>query len=1154
MRKDVEASGVVTVQNRLSKWYTENLSVWEELLGELAFLTKYDLLRLEGSTPAESGHIWKVRVLKGANFNPPGVEWPPQRQACDECHTLALWSREQERSLFLLPFAIFSDHETRPRDRLDFAKDFFYYERFEHGEMTYVGLRGDEEGLNLPSSPKRITLQKHIDVIQKFEREATDGISPVADWPQMVKRCRSLSWDQLRVFQRDKYDPGVYVLRAEVEEHFGYFLESGLPGFLVVGDSGTGKTNFLCSLAERLLLAGETVILYNCADIREDKPNITQALEKSLDLSVPMLDFCRQMSMAQPGGVVPRRLYCLFDAVNEAQNPLALLEDLVGFVRELALADLGGGFDVKVVMSCRSESWQRLRSAFVGDRYFYQSSGQVAQPLQRFGLAELETVYDKYRERYNLRTGFEELSEAVKSFIRDPLMLRFLAESFEARSLPAQPGTRAVFERYISAKIGYREEKLWKENVAEQAFVEKLVAKMNEASRDAVDIREDLRSLSDQELRQQVINPKLDSPPWQLRDKGVLTSFGRRDLADREPQKMKFTYDRVFEYLLQRYLLSGELGVADRDRIVAEVQRSKRFPSLWGAVRVALQMYFDDQESSSAPLLTTLATSTDPTVRAMVVDVLTDYGLDRPDKVEDYLLKVLLLGTSEDGGQVAVQVAYELGLVNALFESLTHSQALVRQLATQNVFYLWQRAPEKGIAIVTRLYERIEKQWKSLIPSVLRNWRNGARGVDLITGLDPFFSIAILVLGYAYMAKQDIRPIGVLFSKLIALIFHGALAPGVKLFLKSWSDGFLGGVMQAAPEYGSRLLRAVEDFSAEHPYRKSIATIAKYVDPDVPITNADLDAMFAIAEEPIATPMFFIAMTFYARGRPRQRDLTFSFCRRLFETGNIYAKNLALRIASQVVFMEELGGEYMQFVEEMSLELWAGKESVYQYPIKESASSSQVQRTIPVGLLHAPVIYECRTRTGGASEFIEKLLQLPWDGDPTYRIVRILECLEGVITMAAPTTYTTITPLLETIRKWVDSSDEAIRSKLIHLLSLARSFYPDQVDRFLESLRDESANTNRENSQERNQLVRDVQERFQLYPLSKVFIGSLYVGAPWLQQNSKFFSGLMTELLLKAATDEYGWDQAVQQLSVKIASPEMLGELGRVLSEKEWGG
>ena len=266
-----------------------------------------------------------------------------------------------------------------------------------------------------------------------------------------------------------------------------------------------------------------------------------------------------------------------------------------------------------------------------------------------------------------------------------------------------------------------------------------LFRKSRALEREDLDIKVDLAD--DPEWTQQMLDPKLTSPYEHLLAKGVLTAFGRHAPEDKSPQKVKFTYDRVFEYLLQAQEFPGELTVDDVSVIVDRIHHSRGFVSLWGAVRVALQMYLDEHSPEKASVLTNLANMADSRARD---GGRCPEGIWRRSarQVQSYLISVPLLSRTENMGRIAVQVGYELALVDVLEQCLLHPSGPVRQLATQAVFYLWQQWPDKGIVVIQRLYDRIAAEWKNLVPSVATNYiLGGKRGSDVVAGLGPFLDL-----------------------------------------------------------------------------------------------------------------------------------------------------------------------------------------------------------------------------------------------------------------------------------------------------------------------------------------------------------------------------------------------------------------------------
>ncbi len=1147
----MEGGRLEQYETRLVQQFDDNLKHLLEMLSALSWLKNYELIQVFNCSPNGDAFDWDVHVLRGAEIKPEPTKLLAQPFLCQPGRTMVVRNLKTDGKLVLLPFAVFTVHEKRPADQKDFRDDFFYYEQFAHDEMTYVGLRNDERAKNLPHRSLRIALEDYVGELKGLIDTAKGTGREPEDWRALVTRCRSITQDQLQVFYVDKYDPGVYVPRDSVMRHWEPYLQSGQVGFFVVGDSGTGKTNFLCSLADALKDAGEAVLLYNCADIREEAPDVTGILERSMLLQTSVFTRFKQLA-AENQSDQPRWLYLLFDAVNEAKAPGRLMDSLVELARELALSG-SPGLKVKLVATCRSETWGRLKPNFRGDQYFFQPLGEVAIRLQRFELWELREVYQKYQVRYEVVTPFEELPDNVKNFIRDPLMMRLVCTSFRGRELKRVPKTRQVFENYVKSKIGYVVDSLSHEDREELAFLDRILLKMTELKREELDIKTDLRE--DAELRQAMLNPTLSSPYWQLRDKGVLTAFGRQDAADRQPCKVKFTYDRVFEYLLQREILGHEpLTSKSAEIVTAQIWASAEFVSLWGAVRIALQMYLDEHEVRDTPLLERLARSTDSRVQAMLIDMLVEYSMTDPQKVRDFVVDILLDMSSDGAGRVAVQTCYEVGLVEGLHAGLMHKSEAVRQLSTQYVFYLWQRAPEQGSQVLERLYADIDRQFRSLVPSAFKNFVGSHRASEIIKGLQQFLNLAVLMVGYAYMGGDRVYRVGRLWAQFAQLISQGLLSVGIRFALSRWGHSFIAEGVNNAAIYNANLLSCVFDYGVGHEYRASIAAMARYLNPKKPIPPELMDRMFNVAQEPIGTPMFFIAMIFYARAKEPERADTWRFCKRLFYEGNVYSKNLALRIAALIAYMEELGGEYIAFVEEMLTELWTGREATYVYPVRGNAGEKPKMTEFPVGYLQFPVIHECRTKTGGSSDFIQKILALPWEGGEagqTHRILRIIDCLVDGLCIASATQYTNIAPMLGTIAGWASYEDEQVRVRLVDFLRLARSFYPGQVDQFLDGLLDDTSANDPEQGSRVRSLVRSVREGFHLYPLSRLWAGSGIAAVPWLMQKSPQFVGFFGELLVKVGETDTTWDDALREFGSKVGTLEMLQEIAGLLSGEQ---
>jgi len=1115
----------------------------KELLSALAFFQKYPLLRLIASYPHPQGrgYIWSFKVLMGADMHPKGEKTWPQPRSIDEEYDLGLWNEERAELLFLAPFAVFRWCQPCFEEGRDPPEEFFCYERLlsqQPVKWTYIGLRNEpisSENPKIPFRAHRITLSEYVDIIQELRGEGLQRDGHVYDWHSLVRRTHGLTGDELSWFAKGKYERYGYFHREDIEAHFARFLDSDYIGFLVVGDSGTGKTNLLCQLAEQALERGDAVLLHNCASILEEKPDIRSLLNDLLRLKGDVIDFIARLDK-EPTSRRCQLLF-LFDAINEAKNPLAVLTGIVDLARDISFVKLKH-LRIKVALSCRSESWKLLKPSFKGDRYFYPEDEGIEVRLSRFSEEELPEVYENYRKNYGLQTPFDKLSDRMKSFIVDPFMLRLIADSYRERDLPTDPETRSVFEAYIDSRIGYVGDlSRSREHREEWNLVHAMLDKMLDAKREELNIREDLQE--DPKLQQQMLDP-LMSPFGRLLDKGVLHAFGPRESGELYPRYVKFSHDRVFEFLLQRRVFRGELQVED---VVQRIGEAQEFPSLWGAVKVALMMHMDELSPGKAfggadDLLVTLAQQDDPQVRGMMIDTLTMYGVDRPQKVDIYLKDVLLASDTENTGRIAVQVAYQLGLIKSLEMALVHPSAVIRQLATQYTFYYWQVNPDKGTTLVRNLFERVREELNLLKVSNLAEIASNfllrrARGLELVKGLKPLLDLFVLFMGYAYMAGPEIRAVGQIMHEFFDLIPE-ILAPAVELFLRRWGVNLTRGAVGASRAHGANTLRVMLDLPFDHPDRQTMLKLVRYFDPfGVPLSDI-ADELFKIGQSDNAAILYTIAMILYPRSGVDLRAV-FDLCRRLFDEGNIYSKYLALRVACLAVYMEDLSGEYLEFIERKVLQLWKGREATLRYPTKESATAPVKLVDYPVGHVGWVVICECRTTTGGSSEFVDKLLALPWEDDPVIRTVRIIEELEGAIVLAGATKRTNIEPILETLRRWCkqqkEKVDERIRNRLIKLLITARSFYPNEVELFLSTV---------------PSWVRlSVYSEFEMIPLSRLLVYNQHVGVTWALQRLAKVREVFIDVFSKAATYGDDWDATMMELGRRITKLEIAKEIAQ---------
>jgi hypothetical protein len=260
------------------------------------------------------------------------------------------------------------------------------------------------------------------------------------------------------------YIPDVYLHRELVSQKFHEWLTTGLPCFAVVGESGVGKTSFLCAIAESL--SDDHFVLFYSAQ------NLVGGLSEAIANDF-VWEFKRDRTIAHIAARIDElaelheKLFIIFlDALDEFTGDLSTLK---AEIRDLLKRIKGSS--IRLCISCKSFDW----NSFVIDsaqnfnriaKLTFPQSPVVANPtpdqinsrqvgfwLNLFTEAELEMAFEKYRTAYSLQG---ELRGQARSECQMPLNLRLLAEVYQGadRELPDDLSTREVFELYWQRKLG----------------------------------------------------------------------------------------------------------------------------------------------------------------------------------------------------------------------------------------------------------------------------------------------------------------------------------------------------------------------------------------------------------------------------------------------------------------------------------------------------------------------------------------------------------------------------------------------------------------------------------------------------------------------------------------------------------------------------
>ena len=70
--------------------------------------------------------------------------------------------------------------------------------------------------------------------------------------------------------------------------------------------------------------------------------------------------------------------------------------------------------------------------------------------LERFQRDELREVYEKYSQAFSLHTKYDELRPSIREVLRDPLVLRLVAEIYTYQEIPEDIRINEIYKLYVN--------------------------------------------------------------------------------------------------------------------------------------------------------------------------------------------------------------------------------------------------------------------------------------------------------------------------------------------------------------------------------------------------------------------------------------------------------------------------------------------------------------------------------------------------------------------------------------------------------------------------------------------------------------------------------------------------------------------------------
>jgi hypothetical protein len=254
-----------------------------------------------------------------------------------------------------------------------------------------------------------------------------------------------------------KYIAELYEPRVQLETSLRRFVASESPGFVVLGDSGTGKTSALCHLALTLTKRGSLCFFYRAFELTGDL------------LSAIAFDFNWTFSQQQSEAELIRRLKALskdkpivfvLDAVDEWIFP-GRVQSLLNLLSRLP------GKTIKLAISCKTAAWSQFvthRGTSTGlEEFLYVHNKKPFFSLSAMDKKEFHRAYRKYKEAFSFGGYFED--HLLREMESNPFLMRIAFEvAAKRKDKRLILSNRDLFDSYYQAslaKIGVRDHERW---------------------------------------------------------------------------------------------------------------------------------------------------------------------------------------------------------------------------------------------------------------------------------------------------------------------------------------------------------------------------------------------------------------------------------------------------------------------------------------------------------------------------------------------------------------------------------------------------------------------------------------------------------------------------------------------------------------------
>ncbi len=568
----------------------------------------------------------------------------------------------------------------------------------------------------------KIAFMLPIHLIAEIYPPLKDYVEPLShinksfDWQLLRELAHSITVQRTARIKR-KYNQNLYLQREFVLQSFEDFLVSDYLCFVVIGNSGVGKSCFVMSLLEKYseLSANFILLVYSASSLSVEDSHFVETINRDFQIKLNDDENIEKdiFTKIQKIRCLDQQVILIIDAINEASNPKKLLQQVNSFLETYAYPWL------KICITSRPEAWKSIRFGVgLAESFYYRVSESdlpglelkpfsFSQEISEFETTELPKVYEKYRQVYSLKTSYQILSFKVKSLIRDPLLLLLISRTFHGRDIPQSiflEKIDEIFRKYLHNLIEC--ELLYDEDL--QLLTNSLIPLMiqDEEYRNEIDFDTLQSAMSPQNipLRELLFQTTRDykrSSFQNLADAGILEKAGNGS-----DSKIIFKYERLYEYFVSKYIVLKFRGYRNiHIQYQNAISKVIDAPWLWGTLQKSLVQELLDGNIS--PIIE-LSLVDELNVKNILVSSLEEFARIRPESAVKVLRKIIIPGIRKNklfsifirrsqnnleitsACRLALDAAYRSGLPQILIDGAQSYNISIRSTAIQYLISFWK--------------------------------------------------------------------------------------------------------------------------------------------------------------------------------------------------------------------------------------------------------------------------------------------------------------------------------------------------------------------------------------------------------------------------------------------------------------------------------